>query len=517
METWSIPLAARRSYPLPKYRVDANPNYRGHRLIEALPDVPTRAEAYKALMHRPPPRAAGYRKLPPNRKLDLVGELQRLFVPTEQHMSAMQDIVALVRDCYSYRDISDPSVQAALYEAARGGGAGLSRRSPSGGGSNGCLLWGVTGSGKTSFVDRLCEYLTTDPIYHQEINGLPCLWPQLPVIRIQCKESLKGTIAALVAQIDEKLGTSNASKLGQRLNRDIHVGQIAQILTIHFIGLLIIEDVHKLKDSESKVLEYFCDLMEDGGFPILLVSTYKFRRTLFSDAALLSKLTARGLFDFQPMSIAPISEQEEGSGGSDEGDEGGSVDDWTPFISASWDLNLFEQPTEMPRDFPRWVHFHTRGVRRIAREMVAAFFVRTIRDTRIVTATLALLDDIAQNELSKYQDALNVLRKKELGQVITESEASEFEHFLLPTYAEEELRTQMAARDLEASARKPTAKAPPTPAKKGKQAPGKDPAAKTVRKAPAAKKAKPSTDQRKPDTAEDVYRDLEKAGRVKRR
>jgi len=431
----------RSSPPLPVYRADKNPRFRGNPFIEALPDIPTTEEAYESLAHRPLPRPEGFRLLARNRKIDLLGELQQLFVPTHQHIRALQNIVGAIRDCYEYRDLNRPAVQERLYNVARGQRIGITRLSPTGGGSNGMVLWGITGSGKTSFVDRLEEFIYSQqasdpaiarrPIYHRLVQGMPSLWPQLPIVRIQCNITLKGTIRALFAQIDGALGTGLGGTISSRASREEMVESVKQVLTIHFVGLLVVEDVHKLTDTASVVLEYFCDIMEEAGFPVLLVGTYKFRRPLVADLAVASKLTAKGKFEFALMELSgerdDDSSDAEGTEALDEDDE----DEWTPFVEEMWSLNVFSKPRKMPSGFRAWLHFHTMGIRRIARLMMRALFERSLDDEDIVV-NIDLLDRIASVELLEFQEALNWLRMRAIGLPLDDDLAAQYEHLMLP-------------------------------------------------------------------------------------
>jgi hypothetical protein len=437
--------------PLPNYRNDPNPRFVGNRLIEALPDVPSKAEAYEALALQPQ-RPKDFRSLPRHRKLDMLGELQQLFVPTEQHILALQRVIATMRECYAYRDFNRPEVQASLYRASQGHPIGITRLSPTGGGSNGTVLWGVTGSGKTSFLDRLVAYIysqfvagrdiATGPIYHRLVQGRPAMWPQLPVVRIQCQNTLTGTIDALLAKIDSELGTSYSFSVNSRTRRDKYVIKVQQILTIHFVGLLIVEDVHKLNDSNAVILEYFCDLMEEAGFPILLVATYRFRRSLDADLAIASKLTAKGKMDFAPLPLLDSDAASAKEGEDEEEDEDEDV--WTPLVEELWNLNLFTVPMEMPADFPKWLHFHTMGVRRIARVMMTALFERSLDDNLIVN--LDLLDQIASVELLEYQESLWALRRRSVGAFL-DDDAAAFEHLMLPLDADIALNASLELRD----------------------------------------------------------------------
>lgn len=509
--------------PTPKCRVDENPAYRGNPLIEALPPVPTMEKAYMALALQPATRAADFRSKDASSLIDLLGELQQVFVPTKMHIYALQKIVALVRTCYAYRDPNRAEVQRALYNAARGRPALIGRLSPTGGGSNGMVLWGVTGSGKTSFIDRLVDYLGSLPIYHQFIQGGPSLWPQVPVLRIQCRKTLRGTSLALLEHLDKQLNSCHYGRVTDRLSRDLFLARVQQAISINFVGLLVIEDVHKLKDQAEVVLDYLCDIMEECGVPVLVVSTYKFRKALMADEAIASKLTARGMIDFEPIPFSsaprsppkatptPVAAQEGSTRTEDAVDANQPEeedDDWVAFVEELFQLNVFRKAVAMPADLPRWLHFHAAGVRRFAREMLSVAFERSIRDESITNITSPLLDDIAANELQKYQDAVSVLRRRLVGAQVSDADAAKFEHLIAPTDGLKNLRDEIRARDLaQASAVKPkggTADSPAAPTAAAKKASTK----------PAARKSRSTSAPSESLSAEAVYAQLRAAGKI---
>ncbi len=476
-----------------------------------------------ALALQPTPRVADFRSKDASGLIDLLGELQQVFVPTKMHIHALQKVVALVRTCYAYRDPNRPEVQRALYNTARGRPALIGRLSPTGGGSNGMVLWGVTGSGKTSFIDRLVDYLGSLPLYHQLVQGGPSLWPQVPVLRIQCRKTLRGTSLALLEHLDKQLNSCHYGRVTDRLSRDLFLAKVQQAISINFVGLLVVEDVHKLKDQAEVVLDYLCDIMEECGVPVLVVSTYKFRKALMADEAIASKLTARGMIDFEPITfssahrspplpaLTPIDAQDGGTrteGASEATQPEEDDDDWVAFVEELFQLNLFRKAAAMPADLPKWLHFHAAGVRRFAREMLSVAFERSIRDDSITNVTSSLLDDIAAKELQKYQDAVSVLRRRLAGAQISDADAAKFEHLIAPANGLKSLREGIRARDLahEAARRNngDTADSPATPTAAAKKASEK----------PARKTPRSSNASTKPLSAEAVYASLRAEGKI---
>lgn len=477
----------------PHYRIDSNKSFQGNLLIESLPEVPSREKAFEVLAHAPPARQAGYREAPLHRRLELLHEMQELFLPGEQHIMTMQKLMGVIRHCYSYRNPNRPEVQTALYRAGQGMPSQISRLSGSGGGSNGSVLWGVTGAGKTSFIDRFVAYLPTGPIEHRIVQDRSALWPQIACLRIQCATTLRGTASALLRQIDEKLGTTYWSRGNGRMSKELFMGKIVQAITIHFVGLLIVEDVQNLREmraESSEVLEYFTNIMEESGIPVLLVSTYAARGVLLSNIKVGSKLTAKGITDFAPLAL--------------------NDEDWVPLTEQLWQFNIFSVDAPMPVGLPEALHFHTMGVRRFAREMLCSAFEHAARRGSS-TVDQALLDQIAGSEMLKYQAAVHILRRRHANDLIAPDEAKRFEDVLPPDLGQAALQESIAERE------KPKRNPPPfenqaaQPGSKASDVPDRPATGRKSRGRPATVKSQNGRfeDQANQQASEAVYRRLQ--------
>lgn len=477
----------------PQYRVDSNERFRGNPLIESMPEVPDRAQAFEVLAHAPLARQAGYRGGPLHRRLELLHEMQELFLPGEQHIMAMQKLMGIIRQCYSYRNPNRPEVQAALYRAGHGEHTQISRLSPSGGGSNGSVLWGVTGAGKTSFIDRFLAYLPKEPIEHRIVQNRPAVWPQIACLRIQCALTLKGTASALLRQIDEKLGTAYWSRGNSHMSKELYMGKIVQAMTIHFVGLLIVEDVQNLREmraESSEVLEYFTNIMEESGIPVLLVSTYAARGVLLSNTKLGSKLTAKGITDFAPLGL--------------------DDEDWVPLVQQLWQFNIFSVDTPMPAELPKALHFHTMGVRRFAREMLCSAFEHAARQG-LATVDQSLLDQIAGGEMLKYQAAVQILRRRHVNDCIAPDEAKRFEDVLPPDLGQAAFQASIVEREKHERNASPSDKQASKSSSKASVFPDRLATVRHSRKRSASGQRKQGRfeDQANLQEAEAVYRKLE--------
>jgi hypothetical protein len=197
--------------------------------------------------------------------------------------------------------------------------------------------------------------------------------------------------------------------------------------------------------------------------------------------------------------------------GSDEFSAAAVSADWVRFVETLFNLNVFTQAVEMPAELPSWLHFHTMGVRRFAREMLVAAFERSVHDESITNIDLSLLDSIAANELQKYQEAIHVLRRRSLGEPIGNDEAARFEHLLPPKDGLDSLAKQIDLRDKDAAATKKVASGAAT------QRPAKatpKPVAGGLKPAPRKRTTSKPPRQAKPRTPDEVYEELAAGGKI---
>lgn len=377
-----------------EYHDEQNPEYSGNRLIMSLPELPLEDELFGKFAKLPALRGAEHRAASLPYRLDALGAIQNTYVPFSRDYAAFYQIFNAMRSCYASRNPANPEVMRAIMQALAGQYNTIERQSTSGGGANGLVLFGSTGMGKTSMLDRFVEFLGPQVVYHRELGGRRCRWPQIKYIRVQASPtegSLTWLAESVAARIDALLGTRFRAKFGAKIGLTKYIIQIASACSCHLLGVLIVDDVQNIGEvtkSRELFLKTLSTFMEETGIPVLLVSTYKAAPVILNDLMYASKLTARGTTEFSAF--------EQG-------------EDWNTFLEALWESHPFPMDVPMPDSFPRMIHWHSQGILRIARELVVALFNYMARQ-EIYVPTMELLDAISADKFKHYQAHLSTLR-----------------------------------------------------------------------------------------------------------
>lgn len=408
------------------YRSEEYPDYRDNPLIEAMPAMPDHTGALGILFHQPE-RPADFLSLPLHHRLEALESLQELFIPLDYHAAAMTRVFRLMRWSYGRRNPNDPKVMMRIYQLAslEQAQAALNRGSMGGGGAIGIAGIGITGAGKTSWGDRLLQFLPREPLIHTRIGGKPCRVPQIPIIRVQCPPtgSLHDFAQSVLLSIDNMLGTKYFVGAKHMSKYDLLLRMVGACSS-YFLGALLVDDAQNLREAKgqaNKLLAFFANFMEMTGIPVICCGTYKFQRVLDPSEAHTSKLTAKGIIEFSRLAK--------------------DSPEMRKLCFALWEMSVSTAHRPMPDDFPRMIYFHTLGVPRIIRKLI---FYLHARNAEHGSAEVSddLLDAIAAAELREYQPALAELRRHDSGAPPPSDEQPSYEDFLPMETAAASLRQQ---------------------------------------------------------------------------
>jgi len=263
------------------YRDTGVRQYRGNPFIEALPsimDVKQAASSLKGTVLFEDSDRIASRKT----RMHMVASLlDDFFQPLSQHLQLEERISMMIRRGYVGRNLNDGSLNRRLqegYELIKADGDKTANFSVEKTTARSMSLIGISGSGKSSSLERV---LNTYPqvIYHESKNFI-----QLTYLKIECPSNgdLESLCLNFFNAVDVMLDTNYEQKYSkQRLSVPKMLALMRQTATHRAIGVLVIDEIQRLSQVRSggkeQMLEFFVELVNQVGMPVVLVGTPKAR------------------------------------------------------------------------------------------------------------------------------------------------------------------------------------------------------------------------------------------------
>lgn len=263
----------------------------------------------------------------------------------------------------------------------------------------GLSLLGVNGMGKTTLVDKVLG-LVPQFVPHKTLGVR-----QAVHLRIDCttKGSTKQLCHSFFNELDQVVGENYFSKLGSESEEKLVIHMSNKAL-LHRLGVLIIDEVHNLetanRTTRKKIMNFFKELNNRIGIPIVYVGTDQAVPILFEDYQTRSRTQGRGM---------PLLTKFE------EGDE-----EWRYYVNRLWKCQVLRDPGELTEEIRAAYYKQSEGiikkvnnVHRLAQE-IALFQGKERLTPDLIAATKEQLGDDALAEqnfqsVGRYSDS-NMVR-----------------------------------------------------------------------------------------------------------
>lgn len=250
------------------------PEYEVHPFIKVLPPIYSMQEWGQRLrgVVAFDIRERGY---PAKLRKHCVMRLLHYFEPMERQIRLAERLDMMIRQGYMGRDPSAPGYAARL--------AGGIRQAMDGAGTSNVVpffhpsalsfaLTGCSGVGKTRAEEQiLLQY--PQIVFHPELQMIQIAWIKLESPQ---KGGPKQLCVDFFTAVDRLLGT-NYFKLYGRGGEDEMVVHMAEVATLHAIGILIVDEIQHLKHARSgageEVLSFLVKLVNTIGVPVELIGT----------------------------------------------------------------------------------------------------------------------------------------------------------------------------------------------------------------------------------------------------
>lgn len=401
-----------------QYQSCEEPMYRHNCYIEALPPA-LEPEKAASLMKRMPAYEEDERNLPVLRRLQAVQKIANCIIPLPEFIEFEQKFYRMVCNGYLSRNplseewtkqirsgFPDLDWDRGTYEyepLIRSTAAGFS-------------VIGPSGVGKSTLLESIIP-LYPQVIVHSVYNGQSFDQQQLVWLKLDCPfdGSPRGLCSSFFRAIDKIMGTRYAVEHdNRRRSADDLLPIMAIIAGVLGLGVLVIDEIQRLKEANSggaqKILNFFVQLTNTIGVPVILMGTYKAFSLFKKEFALARRITGQG-----DVIIHNFAHDEY----------------WDYFLTSIWKYQWTKKAVPLTQALNNAIYEQSQGIVDIAIKlyMLAQWHVIGSDDERI---TAAIIKEVAKENLHVVEPILRAIRENDL------EELEKIEDIRIPLNALEE-------------------------------------------------------------------------------
>jgi hypothetical protein len=285
------------------YRKPECPAHQGNPLIEALPPVFTDDQAMVRLSYYPQYEEK-QRNAPDHVRYLLIQNGLKFFAPLDIHIDLQRRFSNLIRVGYMGRNPMIIGFWHKLgakldsFDQYTGQYEHQPDRLPST--AAGFNIIGPSGVGKSFSVERVLS-LIPQVIHHNCYQDRLFTHSQLVWLKLDCPfdGNPKGLCFQFFKAIDSVLGTNYYQDYAKgRPIQDELLSNMVTVAANHFLGVLVIDEIQRLSLAKSggadKMLNFFVQLINSIGVPVVLIGNYKALSVLSGDFSQMRRGTGQG-------------------------------------------------------------------------------------------------------------------------------------------------------------------------------------------------------------------------------
>jgi hypothetical protein len=285
------------------YRAPEVPDHVGNPLEEALPPMLTTDQLILRLQHFPAFDEAARNASDEVRYL-LIQNSMRFFVPLDMHIDLYRRFSNVIRIGYAGRNPvarnrkSRPNHRLESFDQY--GSQCNSNTAQFMSTAAGFNIAGISGVGKSFSIDRILK-LFPQVIHHSNYEDKPFTQTQIVWLKLDCPfdGNPRGLCISFFKTVDALLGTNyrRTHAKTRRIQTEL-LSDMATVAANHYIGVLVIDEVQRLSLAKSGgadlLLNFFVQLVNDMGVPVVLVGTYGALAVLSGQFSVLRRGTGQG-------------------------------------------------------------------------------------------------------------------------------------------------------------------------------------------------------------------------------
>lgn len=379
------------------YRKPEIPTQSGNPLEEALPPVLTPEQTMTHLAFYPQYQES-YRKTPAHIRKLYVQDGMRFFAPMDIHIDLEQRFSSLIRMGYLSRNPLESNYWAKAAENLDSFNSCGSQYGGWGGDTSwtasGFNIVGISGIGKSRSVIRNL-YLYPQVIKHSRYKDQDFIQLQLVWLKLECPfdGNPRGLCIQFFKAVDNILGTSYHKDYARdRRILDELLSDMATIASNHFLGVLVIDEIQRLSLARSggadKMLNFFVNLINSIGVPVVLIGTYKAMSVLSGEFSQMRRGTGQGDLIWDRMS---------------------NDEQWKLFLESLWRFQYTKKPYSLTPELGDVLYEETQGITDFAVKVYMFAQERAI-ETGIEKITPKIISSVAKDKLNIPREVLNALK-----------------------------------------------------------------------------------------------------------
>ncbi|NBD25546.1 ATP-binding protein [Paenibacillus glycinis] len=377
--------------------------YKNNPFIEALPPI-FEEEEVATQIARFPDHNEEQRKLGKQTRLHLIQQISDYVQPLPSHLVVEQRLSRMMRHGYKSRNpLSRESVKqfhigfkSILESGVNDEGVNLAGIRST---ASGFAILGVSGQGKTTAIESSL-LLYPQVIEHSTYQGQPFIRKQLVWLKLNCPHdgSLKGLCINFLQAVDSVLETNYFRKFASKGSSvDMLLPVMAHVATLHGLGVLVIDEIQNLSFMKSggaeRMLNYFTQLINTIGVPVILIGTFKAMKLLSGSFSQARRSTGQG-----DMIMDRLTEGEE----------------WEFFIQELWKYQWTCTATKCTKALKKEMYELSQGIVDIAVKlyMLAQWEVIMYGEDK-ERITGGVLKEVARRHMQLVQPLLKVLKRND--------------------------------------------------------------------------------------------------------
>lgn len=409
---------------LAEYREQEIMDYKGNPLIEALPPILSKEDAFDQLSFLPMCHNTE-RNLSSHHRYHALLRLSKFYQPINQTLNLEQRFSGFIRYGYVNRNPLHKKHVQVLHKlhnkliTKEELGLPPDIRSS----ASSFTLIGFPGIGKTSAIERVLSLYPQVILHQSPINMIQIVW-----LKLNCPHdgSLKTLCMDFFQKIDLLIGTNYFEKYGKRTNSvSSMVTRMGQVARVHSIGALIIDEIQHLLSAtgaaSEMMMNFFVTLVNEIGVPVMFIGTMKAKALLQKDFRQARRSSGQGDMVWQQMQ---------------------QDDDWEVLITSMWDYQWTKEYTELTKELLNTIYEESQGIVDVAVKLYLLAQARAI-DSGLEKITPHLIQKVAKEDLKLLQPMLEALKSG------NPSDIAKYED-IVPIDIEEYIQNRMPVIDLKA-------------------------------------------------------------------